>query len=265
MIMILAPKDRIKIALLLAYVLAACLLVYFWRPTYLLSIVIVLVPPSAANWLWLKEARQRILFFAAVTTALFAPPIELTSRLAGAWDVQSVLPRPFGIMPLENLLFAFLNFFWVLSFYEYFSGQDVRRPPSRRIRLLLGLYVGLDILVFGLFLWRPALVSVSYAWTGLLILLLPSVLIFRRYPGLLRRTALTTLFFAAVFFSYEYVSLCIGSWWWPGGYIFPVRLCGRVFPIDDVIIWYLLSTPALIAGYEYFVVGDDRKPAKQTG
>lgn len=265
MIMTLSRKYRLKIALLLAYVLAACLLVYFWRPVYLLSIIIVLVPPSVVNWLWLKASRRRILFFAAVTTALFAPPIELMSRLAGAWDVQSVLPRPFGIMPLENLLFAFLNFLWVLSFYEYFSGQDVRQPPSRRIRLLLGLYAALDIVVFGLFAWRPGLVSVSYAWTGLLILLIPSILIFRRRPGLLRRTALATLFFALVFFAYEYVSLCIGSWWWPGGYIFPVRLCGRVFPLDDVIIWYLLSTPALIAGYEYFIVGDDRDLAGKTG
>ncbi len=256
-----AAKDRAKIAFLLAYVLAACLLVYFWRPPYLLSIIVVLVPPSVANWSWLKASRWRVLIFAAVTTALFAPPIELMSRLAGAWDVQSSLPRPFGIMPLENLLFAFLNFFWVLSFYEYFSGRDVRRPPSRRVRTLLALYAALDLLVFGLFFWRPGLVGVSYAWTGLLVLLLPSILIFRRRLGLLRRTVLTTLFFAAVFFIYEYVSLCIGSWWWPGAYLLPARLCGRTFPLDDVVIWYLLSTPALIGGYEYFLVGSGPEKA----
>lgn len=251
-------KKHVRIALLLAYVLAACLLVYYWRPTYLVSIIVVLVPPSVINWLWLRGSRRRVLFFAAVTTALFAPPVELISRLADAWDVQSILPRPFGVMPLENLLFAFLNFFWVLVFYEYFSSQDARRPPSRRIRMLLAMYVILDMLVFGLFLWRPNLVRIGYAWTGLLILLLPSVLIFRRRLPLLRRTVLTTLFFAAVFFAYEYVSLCIGSWWWPGEYLLPIKLCGRVFPIDDVVIWYLLSTPTLIGGYEYFILGDDR-------
>ncbi len=161
-------------------------------------------------------------------------------------------------MPLENLLFAFLNFFWVLSFYEYFVGQDRRQPRSKRMPTLLILYVILGVVVFGLFAWRPEIVSVSYALTGLLILLIPSILIFSRRPRLLPRTVLPMLFFAAVFFAYEYVSLCIGSWWWPGQYLLPVKLCGRVFPIDDVIIWYLLSTPALIGGYEYFAVGDGR-------
>jgi hypothetical protein len=249
-------RKTIRSLGLLAYVLAACLLVYFWRPTYLLSIVIVLAPPAAVNWFWLKEARWRVFIFAFITVALFAPPVELMSRLAGAWDVQSILPRPFGVMPLENLLFAFLNFFWGLSFYEYFVSGDRRRPLSRRMPALLCLYVLLDIVVFGLFVRQPRLISVSYVWTGLIILLVPSILIFWRRPRLLSRTLLPMFFFAAVFFAYEFVSLCIGSWWWPGEYLWPTRLCGRVFPIDDVIIWYFLSTPALIAGYEYFAVGD---------
>lgn len=263
--MTLAPKARARAALLLIYILAACLLVYFWRPTYLLSIVVVLVPPSLLNWLWLKEARRRVLFFAAVTTVLFAPPVELMSVLGGAWDVQTILPRLLGHITLENTLFAFLNFFWGLSFYEYFVGGDVPRRLSRRMVALAGLYVALDLLVFGLYFLDPKLVSVSYAWTGMLVLVIPSVLIYRRRPALLAKAVFPTLFFAAVFFIYEYVSLCIGSWWWPGRYLIPAKLCGRTFPIDDVIIWYFLSTPALIAGYEYFAVGDDRPPDKRAG
>lgn len=255
-------KKAIRAAGLFAYVLAACLLVYLWRPTYLASIIIVLGPPAVVDWLWLKEARWRILFFAVATTSLFAPPVELMSRLADAWDVQSVLPRPLGIMPIENLLFAFIDFFWGLSFYEYFIGRDRRRPLSKRFPVLLGLYLGLDVLVFGLYVRNPQMVSLNYAWTGALMLIIPAALIFRRRPKLLRLTVWPMVFFAAVYFVYEFVSLCIGSWWWPGEYLLPARLCGRVFPIDDVIIWYLLSTPALIGGYEYFVVGDERDPGR---
>lgn len=36
----------------------------------------------------------------------------------------------------------------------------------------------------------------------------------------------------------------------------------KKFPIDDVIIWYFLSTPVLIGGYEYFANGYGLK-AKQ--
>jgi hypothetical protein len=48
------------------------------------------------------------------------------------------------------------------------------------------------------------------------------------------------------------VSLKIGSWWWPGEYIKTFIIFGKVFPLDDIIIWYLLSTITLIGGYEFF-------------
>jgi hypothetical protein len=62
----------------------------------------------------------------------------------------------------------------------------------------------------------------------------------------------TTLFFAGAFFIHELVSLKIGHWWWPGEYLLPINLGSIIFPIDDVIIWYFLSTPVLIGGFEFF-------------
>ena len=93
-------KKRQRLAFLIIYVALSCILVYFWRPVYLLSITIVLVPPSIINFLWLKKSRFKILLFSTLTTLLFAPPVELAARLADAWDVQSILPRLFGIAPL---------------------------------------------------------------------------------------------------------------------------------------------------------------------
>jgi len=89
------------------------------------------------------------------------------------------------------------------------------------------------------------------------VLIVPSAIIFIENPGLLKKTVVPTVFFAAVFFIYEIVSLKIGSWWWPGTYLLTFQLDGKVFPLDDVLIWYCLSTPALIGGYEFFA--DDWK------
>jgi hypothetical protein len=47
--------------------------------------------------------------------------------------------------------------------------------------------------------------------------------------------------------------LKIGSWFWPGEYLLNLNIFGLKMPLDDIIIWYFLSTPVLIAGYEYFV------------
>src|SRR5680860_1431326 len=106
------------------YIIFSCIAVYFFKPVYLVSITIVLVPPALLNFFWLKKSRLKIIGFSLLTTILFAPPVEIMARVANAWDVQSILPRLFGIAPIENIIFAFLNFFWVLSFYEYFIDKD---------------------------------------------------------------------------------------------------------------------------------------------
>lgn len=245
-----------KIASLFLYVVVACGGVFVFRPTYLLSICIVLVPPALVNFFWLKRERKKVLIFSLLATFLFAPPVELMARLTNAWDVQSVLWRPLGLIPLENMLFAFLNFLWGLSFYEYFVDRDRSRRFSRRFTFIMILFVVFASLIFGLFVYDRALVSLSYAWLAVPTLIIPAVLIFGRNPRLLPKTIVPTLFFAGVFALYELISLLIGSWWWPGEYLLPMHIFGHMFPLDDVLIWYLLSTPVLIGGYEFFVDDD---------
>ena len=246
-------QRKIKLFSLFIYILVAVTLVYFFQPVYLLSILVVLFPPAMINFLWLKQSRLKIFLFALATTFLFAPPVELAARLANSWDVQSILPRLFGLAPLENLIFAFLNFFWVLSFYEYFVAQGSSAKISPRFKKLLFLYSVVFVLFFILFFKNQALVTINYYILSFIILFIPGIFIFGRQPKLLLKTWLPTLFFALIFFIYELISLLIGSWWWPGTYLFPINLFGRILPLDDVIIWYFLSTPVLIGAYKFFM------------
>lgn len=251
------PDRRIKILYLLVYVFAACLFVFWLKPYYLFSILIVLLPPALINFFWLRRSRRKILIFSVLSTLIFAPPIELANRLANAWDVQSIFPRPFGIVPLENMLFAFINFFWVLSFYEYFIDRDASKVISRRLKYLVGLYCLTAIIIYLLYFWNKDIIALNYFQMAVPVLIIPSLLIFGRKPGLLKKAALPAAFFAMVFFVYEFVSLQIGSWWWPGEYFLSFEIAGKIFPLDDAIFWYLLSTPVLIGGYEFFA--DDWK------
>jgi hypothetical protein len=256
-IFMMSKNKKQKLIFLISYILLACLFVYLIKPVYLLSIIIVLVPPAVLNFIWLKKSKTKIFIFSLLTTLLFAPPVEVIARMANAWDVQSILPRLLGIAPLENILFAFLNFFWVLSFYEYFIDQDKSEKISKNFKWIIFLYLALLLIVTFLFFFAPELVGLNYHTLSIIILLVPGAIIFYRKPILLKKTVIPTLFFAFVFFVYEIVSLFIGSWWWPGSYLFPLNLGGHIFPLDDVIIWYFLSTPVLIGGYEFFV--DDNK------
>lgn len=250
-------NKKIRIALLMLYVLSACLFVFYFQPVYILSIIIVLVPPSIINFVWLKKSRSKVLIFSLVATLLFAPPIELMARIKDVWDVASVFPRPFGLIPLENMLFAFLNFFWALSFYEYFTDKDLPTKINKKFKYLVALFVVFSVIVFSLYSYNNNLVGLNYFALAFISLIVPSAIIFSKKPSLIRKTFLTTIFFAIVFFVYELISLKVGSWFWPGDYLFPIMIWGELFPLDDIIIWYFLSTPALIGGYEFFA--DDFK------
>lgn len=249
--------KRKRMFFLLSYVIISCIVIYFLKPNYLISILTVLVIPTAINFWWLNKSRRKILIFSLSATFLFAFAIELSSRLANSWDVQSTLPRMFGILPLENIIFAFINFFWVLTFYEYFVDNDLTINISGKFKYLVTIFSFFSLIIFVLYFYNSKLITMNYFVVAIITLIIPSIIIFSKNLRLIKKTFLPTLFFAIVFFVYESVALLNGNWWWPGEYLFPINFLGKIFPLDDVIIWYFLSTIALIGGYEFFM--DDFK------
>lgn len=226
---------------------------YFGRLTYWQSLLAVYALPVILNFLWLQRARLKVLVFSLATTIIFAVPVELLSRLADSWDVASSFPRLFGIVPIENLVYAFLNFLWVLSFYEYFFDHDTGRRFSSRAKYLLGLYVVLFVIAMTIFLFLSQQIIFHYWLIALMIIFIPLLLLSFLTDFKWRSFIVPTIFFAFIFFSHEIISLRLGYWWWPGEYLWPITLFGQTFPIDDVIIWHLASTPALLSGYKYFI------------
>jgi hypothetical protein len=233
------------------YVLCASVASFFLRPTYLAAIFLVIAPPAVYSFLLLKKTRQKIFWFSLSATIFFALPVELICRLADAWDVQSVLPRPFGLVPLENMIYAFLQFLWVLSFYEYFVNGEKSGRMSARFRIFCILSACFTVLVFSTF-YSGLRVAADYYLVGLASTLIPIMLVSALIPKFICQLIVPTIFFAAVFFTNEMFALQIGNLWWPGDYLFPVSIFGVRFALEDVLIWHILSSPALISGYEFF-------------
>lgn len=251
-------KDKLhKLIFLSLYLILALGLVLILKPIYIISITIVLAIPTLINFSWLKKSRWPVFLFSILSAILFAPPVELMARIVNVWDVQSIFYRPFGLIPIENMIFAFLNFLWALSFYKYFIENDKATVINKRFKYLVSLYIVFDILIFGLYFYNPILVGANYFLIALIILIIPGLLLFIKNPKIFKKTISTTIFFAILFFLYELVSLKIGSWFWPGNYWLTLHILGQNMPLDDIIIWYFMSTPVLIAGYEFFI--DDNK------
>lgn len=243
---------RHKLYILIFYNLLANIIIYFIKPVYLWSLIIVVMIPSLLTILWLKHNRKKILYFSLLSTVLFAPPAELMARLANAWDVQSIFPRLLGYIPVENILFAFLNFFWVLAFYELFVAKSGVRRLSKKFFWLFLLYTALNLIVYPIYFINPNYISVPYFLLAVPMLIIPFIVFIKLNPLSYDKLVMPTIFFAYVFFTFEIVALQIGNWWWAGNYLLPITLFGKIFPLDDIIIWYFLSTPTLILGYEYF-------------
>lgn len=242
-----------KLLFIISYLIIALVFVLITKPLYIISIIIVLAIPSFANFLWLKNSRWPVFLFSLTAALLFAPPVELMARLVNVWDVQSIFYRPFGLIPLENMLFAFLNFFWGLSFYKYFVDNDSFTVISKKFKYLVGLYIIFSTAAYGLYFYNPNLIGANYFTIALIILVIPGALLIINNPGLFKKTLTTTFFFAILFFVYELISLKIGSWFWPGDYLLSLNIFGQKMPLDDIIIWYFMSTPVLIYGYKYFI------------
>ncbi|MBN1331953.1 hypothetical protein JW978_03650 [Candidatus Dojkabacteria bacterium] len=247
-----------KIIILFLYIVFSCLLVLAIAPPYWLNLLIVYLPPTVVNLVWLKkDIRIRLILFAILTTFLFAIPIEIISRLANAWDVASSFPRILNIAPLENIFYAFINFLWPIAFYEYFIDKGRNKKINNRFSILLILYIALFVGTFMMFAIDKTIITLDYWVVGAIVLLTPLICFSIQGRIEIKRLIFPTLFFGFVFFIHEIVSLELGHWWWPGEYLLETTILGNRFPIDDVLIWYVISTPTLIMGYEFFV--DDNR------
>ena len=250
-------KHILKISFIFSLFLFGCLLTISLNLNYFTNILVVYFQATFLTLYWAKNTRWKILKFALIATILFAIPVEIIARLANAWDVQSIFPRILGIAPVENLIYAFINFLWPIAFYENFIDKDSGKKINKKMKILITFFIILSIGTYSLFLINKGLITWDYWKIGLFILIIPAILIFKKNKNLLKKTIFTTLFFAVIFFIHELISMYMGHWWWPGEYIFTFNIFGKVFPLDDIVIWYLLSTPVLIGNYEFFA--DDFK------
>ncbi|MBU4480380.1 hypothetical protein KKG48_02985 [Patescibacteria group bacterium] len=246
-----------KIFFIFALFLLGCFFVVILKTNYLTNIIMAYAPASLLTLYWTKNKKKKILMFATLATILFAVPVEIMARLADAWDVQSIFPRILDVAPIENLIYAFFNFLWPISFYEFFVDGDKNIKISKNFKKLVLFLLLLSLTIYSLIYINKEIVIFNYWQIGLFALFIPAVFIYAKNPKLLKKIILPTIFFGVVFFTHEMISMYLNHWWWPGEYLLPIEIYGKVFPLDDVIIWYILSTPVLIGTYEFFV--DDFK------
>lgn len=246
-------KERKLIALCAVWLPISYAAILLFKPPYLANILLVYIPVVALLLHHAKESRRRILIFSIVTVVLFAPAVELTARLANIWDVQSDFPRMLGLIPFENMVYAFFNFILGASLTEILIVNKPSATISNRFKWLILLYLLLAVVTYSLFSINPELITFSYPVIGLIFLAIPAAMILVTNKKYLNTLWLPVILLGITFFTHEVVSLHVGHWWWPSKYIYQVSIGRVAIPIEDIVIWHILSGIALVSGYRFFV------------
>ena len=249
-----------EIWLLILWNIIAFLISYTYGNNYLITAFYFFVIPS----IYLSIRRPIIIRkISLVSFILVIPAVTIVSYFAhidGSWYNPSVIGiRFFDAYPLDDFIWVFLYFYYILAVYEYFFEREkILTLPKKFINFE---FIGLILsFVFTIYVyWReiPITISYFYLWIVIILFLFLPGLIFAFHPKVFIKAIYTGLFFIPLSFLYEYIANIKGNWFFPGNnFIGYVQLPGVSFPLEEFFFLFL-AVPALVACYEF--LADDKK------
>ena len=167
----------------------------------------------------------------------------------------------FGKVSIEVLLWAFLNIYTVVIFYEHIFEHHKKVYIWNKKMLTLIYYLLAWIVLFILSLIiTSGTIAVPYFYLifGFVIFIFPVVIAWFRYPKILPKMAYSLIYFSYLSILYELTALTYGWWYFPGNqFIGHISLFRLTFPIEEFLFWIILFAPAVISAFEY--LDDDCK------
>jgi len=199
----------------------------------------------------------------AIFAAIFSLPLSLIIDHIITADAGWYVPVSafrIGIVPIEDLLFGFLSVWSFTLIYEYFIDRNESTLFWPEMRVLIKL-VATALILFGiLYILRPTLLDVPYAFLTLcaFFLLAPLIAISLRFPRLVKKYIPVGVYFFFVSLCWELAALYVGQWVYPGlHYVGWVQLFDFRLPIEEFVFFWFVYAPAILAWYEFF--DDDRR------
>jgi len=255
-------KKRV-IALFILWPIVATLLSFVLKTNALGSVVLFLIIPSIYLSFLLKKSVKKVLLFSLVTSVPVIIVVDYIAHATKQWLVpNSVFAlRILGLIPLEDIIWAFFSVFCVVMFYEYFlephHETKIWRP---RMNVLTAIFIGLLVVFLLCYLLAPSILLIPYAylWMGIVVIFIPTIIEIFRKPILLPKLLVVGAYFFYLELLYELTALKLGWWLFPGSqYIGMVSLFGLQFPFEELFFWIMLFAIGILIYYEPF--DDDEK------
>lgn len=256
-------KNRaMHITLLMLYPIIASLLSFQFHLNTLWAVGLFLVVPSIhLSFLKPKIIKKALLFALPTTILLFAPIGHIASRSGQWFSFETVFPRVFEFVAVEELLWGFFLIYAVVLFYEFFVDREYEQFIwGKRMKYLLSFFSFVFAIFVSIYYLSPELLVIPffYLWLGLLFVLLPLILELVRKPRLAGKFFITGAYFFFLSFLYQITAIKLNWWGYTSEFFVGwVEILGVRFPFEEFFFWFVLLAMSVLAYYEFF--DDDEK------
>lgn len=250
------PQRAGEAAIALAWPLLAMWVLERYQAGMMASIAMFLIVPAVL----VAVGRPRIILPAlAFSLAIGAPSIvwidELGSR-GGQWAIVDPLSLELPLIgaSVQSLSWAVAHFFSSIVAWEKIKGPtSIPRPSLPRIGLCVTWAWGLLAAFLVVKTWFPhwLLVPYFYCWFGVVLILAPVIVTCLAKPCLVRPLAILAVLGLVWKTAYEIAALRNEWWRFPGEFVGWVAPFGYRIPIEELVFWIVLFSPAIAVFWEF--------------
>lgn len=185
--------------------------------------------------------------------------------LDASWYVPGSMWRFLrGSIPIEDGPWAVLLVYYVVITWEYFFFSPKKHHVLHpNIIWFIVFCASLLTIFFIAYVFAPNVLTVPYFYLklGIVFEVIPLALFFYLRPTLIGPLVKITVYFFFMAALGEFIGLTNNQWYFAGEhYLGEIRYFGHRLPWDEMLFWWLLAAPGIVAWYETFAARRDNLP-----
>lgn len=267
-------NKKLDIFLLILFPIIAVFISILFKTNFLISTLLLFSPQA----IWLSFKHKRAIKKTFIYSVIFSVPatifLDYIMYTSQTWHiVDSIFSfRLLDVIAIEQFIWGFLCTYIVVIFYEYFFDSKSRKSLfsflkfkkeksiEKKMWYLVTFLIILVLIVLISFFTAPDLFKIKYLYLifGTLLMIFPLVICLSLFPNLLVKFIKTSLYFSFLAILVEITGIYLNHWIFPSqNFIGWVTVLEYTIPLEEVILYLILSTAGLLSYYEFF--DDDRK------
>jgi hypothetical protein len=247
-------SKRFNILLLIFFFLFTTITVWGLKLNSTISTIFYLIIPSVYLLLKYPGFRKQILIFSLPFGVILATVLEYFATYNRIWVANSHLPNIFGYLSLESFLWWPGWIIIVIAIYNIFINPRHKKTNENFKWFILLLAISVVMFAIWLLLGSP---RIEYAYLKFfsLPIIAPIIYLLIKKPKIFPNIIKFSLIVAIFSLIYEIVGLKLSHWTYPGEYIGIIHLFGINMPIEELLLWVILGSVAIVSYYE--ITNDD--------